>query len=280
MDFHIKPLSGTIGAEIHGIEIAKPISSEAIDCIRKAVLEYHVVFFPHQSPISPERHIEFGRCFGQLQLNYQSFSSRLEGHPEIVLFDGSKPNGRAGLWHTDITLAAKPPMGCIMYMKELPERGGDTMWADLCAAHDALSPKMQEILAGMTAVHDMFSVEYRTRPGGFDPRDVKEIDYSKVSKAEHPVVRVHPESGRRCLFINPLFTSHIVGLATEESHLLLSYLFTHMQQSEFICRRHWSKGDVAFWDNRCTMHRGVNDFGEGRRVVHRVCIEGDAPLGV
>lgn len=278
-DVYIKPLCGTIGAEIHGIKLAQSLSGEAIALIRQAVLDYHVVFFPQQSALTPERHIEFGRCFGKLQTNYQSFSSTLEGHPEVVFFDGSRPNGRPAIWHTDVTLSATPPMGCIMYMKELPERGGDTMWADLCAAYDALSPKLQGILADMTAVHDMFSGEYRTR-AGFDPRDIKEIDYSRVSKAEHPVVRVHPESGRKCLFINRLFTSHIVGLHQEESLLLLNYLFAHMEQPEFICRRSWSKGDVAFWDNRCTMHRAVNDFGAGRRVVHRVCIEGDGPFGV
>jgi taurine dioxygenase len=279
-DVHVRPLSGTIGAEIHGVEIASVQPGEMVDFIRTALVEYHVLFFPSQPLLSIERHIEFGRCFGPLETEFPSFTSRIESHPEIVFLDADRPNGRASRWHTDVSVSSTPPMGCVMQVKDLPDRGGDTMWADLCAAYDALSPAMQEFLERLTAVHDMLSDEYRERHGGVDLRRLKELDYSRVSRAEHPVVRVHPESKRKCLFVNPLFTSHIVGLRPAENTLLLNYLYSHIERPEFVCRRHWSKGDVAFWDNRCTVHRAVDDYGKGSRLVHRVSIKGDAPFGV
>jgi taurine dioxygenase len=279
-NIRIKPLSGTIGAEFHGIDISQPLTATQIEQVRQALLEYKVLFFPEQPPISTERHVAFARAFGALETDFPSFAAQTEEMPEITVFDGAVSSGRASIWHTDLSVSQTPTMGGIIYMKEVPSRGGDTMWADLEAAYEALSPAMREFLEARTAVHDMFSREYGSRPGAFDVRGRKDIDFSRVSRAEHPVVRVHPETGRKCLFVNPFFTSHIVGLSSEESATILNFLYAHMQKPEFIVRRHWSRGDVGFWDNRCTMHTAVDDYGEGARLVHRVCIRGDIPSGV
>jgi taurine dioxygenase len=279
-NIQIRPLGGTIGAEVHGVDISTALSDEIVDLIREALLEHMVIFLPNQPPISMERHVGFGRRFGALETEYPSLATKQEGHPEIVVFDGSVPGGRASIWHTDATVSKTPPMGGIIYMKEVPDRGGDTMWADLCAAYDTLSPMLQEFLETKTAVHDMFSKEYSERPGASNFRNRKDIDFSLMPKAEHPLVRVHPESKRKCLFVNPFFTSHIMGLHSAESASLLNFLYAHMQKPEFVVRRHWSKGDVGFWDNRCTMHSAVDDYGKGTRLAHRVCIKGDVPFGV
>ena len=266
-DVEVKPLSGTIGAEIRGLDISLDQSSETIDFIRRQLLEFHVIFFPQQR-ITTEEQIAFGRCFGELADHYPSITARDEARPEITYFDGSKSNGRARIWHTDATVSAAPPMGGILLMKETPKRGGDTMWADLTAAYESLSPLMQATLDEMTAVHDVHAERHGLN-----------LDYSNVSRAEHPVVRIHPETGRKCLFINPFFTSHIKGLSAGESEALLQYLFSVIERPEFVCRWRWGKGDVAFWDNRCTMHAAVDDYGAAPRLAERVCIRGEVPFG-
>lgn len=277
----VTPLSGTIGAEISGIDVGQELSADIVDFIWQQVLEYHVVFFTHQAVITPEQQSRFGRYFGPLHTDFPSFASRREGSAEIIVFDGDKPGGRAAGWHMDATVCATPPKACILAMKTTPARGGDTMWSDTIAAYESLSPAFQSILNGMTAVHDLFTDAYRTRPGPkLDPARLPSIDVSSVGRAEHPLVRVIPETGRKCLFVNPLFTSHIKGLSEEESHLLLGYLFRTMERPEFICRRRWSVGDVAFWDNRCTLHAVVNDFGTYPRLAERVAIQGPAPIAV
>jgi taurine dioxygenase len=266
-DVEVKPLSGTIGAEIRGLDISLDQSSETIDFIRRQLLEFHVIFFPQQR-ITTEEQIAFGRCFGELEDHYPSITARDEARPEITYFDGSKSNGRARIWHTDATVSAAPPMGGILLMKETPKRGGDTMWADLTAAYESLSPLMQATLDEMTAVHDVHAKRHGLN-----------LDYSNVSRAEHPVVRIHPETGRKCLFINPFFTSHIKGLSAGESEALLQYLFSVIERPEFVCRWRWGKGDVAFRDNRCTMHAAVDDYGAAPRLAERVCIRGEVPFG-
>jgi taurine dioxygenase len=277
---HIRPLNGTFGAELRGIDISQPLSNDQIAAIRNALLDYKVLFLSDQPEISMERQVAFGRSFGPLETEYPSFSPQQESFPEVCVFDGAVSSGRASIWHIDLSISQTPSMGGILYMKELPDRGGDTMWADLEAAYARLSAPMQEFLESKTAIHDMFSKEYAARPGAFITKGRNDIDFSRVSRAEHPVVRVHPETGRKCLFISPFFTSHIVGLTSDESANLLNFLYAHMQKPEFVLRRHWSKGDVGFWDNRCTMHAAVDDYGDGRRVGHRVCVKGDVPFGV
>lgn len=276
----LKPLSGTIGAEIHGIDLSRNLDEERVQIIRKALLEYHVVFFLNNAPVSVERQIALGRCFGELQTTFPSFVSKLDGHPEVVCFDGSRLGGRASKWHTNVTVSDMPPMGCIINMIEVPHRGGDTMWSDMYAAFDALSETMQKFLEKLRAVHDMTTDEYRSRLGNFDTSRSSSVDFSCVPSAEHPVISVHPESGRKGLFVNPLFTSHIIGLTPAESSHLLDYLFAHMERPEFTVRRHWNRNEVGFWDNRTTMHKAVNDYDNSPRLAYRISIEGDSPFGV
>lgn len=276
---NIVPLSGSIGAEVHDVDLTLPMEKDTVVSVREAFLQYKVLFFPRQPEITPDAQVAFAKQFGEPETDYPSFAKQVPDFPEIVYFDGAEPGGRASVWHTDTTLSASPTMAGILYMKEVPERGGDTMWSDGEAAFASLSAVLQEFLASKIALHDMFSEEYSERSGAFQPRNKKDIDFTKVSRAEHPIVREHPETGRKSLFINPLFTSHIVGLSSAESATLLNFLFAHMMRPEFIVRRHWSKGDVAFWDNRCTMHAAVDDYGEGRRLAYRVSLKGDRPSG-
>jgi len=276
-DIKIRPLSGTIGAEILGLDISRAPSLPTTEFIRRQLLEYHLLFFPRQN-LTTEQQIDFGRCFGELEDHYPSFTARQEGRPEITCFDGSKNNGRARIWHTDATISHAPPMGGILLMREKPDRGGDTMWSDLTAAYESLSPMMQGIVDSMIAVHDVLADGPSSRADD-DSKARMKLDYSDVSSARHPLVRVHPETGRKCLFINPFFTSRIDGLDPGESAALLEYLFSVIQRPEFICRWRWEQGDVAFWDNRCTMHAAVDDYGTAARIAERVCIRGDVPFG-
>jgi len=273
----VRPLSGTIGAEIRGMDISTALDAAMVEFIRRQLLEYHLLFFPRQQ-LTTDQQIAFGRYFGELEDHYPSFTAQRAGRLEITSFDGSTNNGRARIWHTDATISATPPTAGILLMRESPCRGGDTMWADLTAAYESLSPTMRAMLDQLTAVHDVLADNQRPRAQS-DSKSSMKLDYSNVSKARHPVVRVHPETGRKCLFINPFFTSHIDGLRPCESSALLQYLFSVIQQPEFICRWRWEQGDVAFWDNRCTMHAAVDDYGTAPRLAERVCIKGDAPFG-
>jgi taurine dioxygenase len=277
-DLPVRPLSGTIGAEVSDVRLSRDISKETISAIKAALLRYKVLFFPDQRSFTEDDQIAFGMRFGSLETDYPSFATRMKDRPEVIVFDGAAPAGRASVWHTDATVSRTPPMAGIIRIAEVPDRGGDTMWCDTASAFNSLSDPLKQFLATKTAVHDLFSDEYIERTGVHHRRRT-DVDLSRVSRCEHPVVRVHPETGEQCLFINPLFTSHIVGLHSRESALLLNYLFEQMQRSEFTVRRHWSRNDVGFWDNRCTMHAAIDDYGTGRRLAYRVCIKGDVPVG-
>jgi taurine dioxygenase len=274
----LRPLSGTIGAEIHGWDVARLPTPEVHAQIHRAVLEYKVLLFRDQPELSTQAQIAFARQFGEIETEFPSFADKPV--PEITLFDGQYANGRASIWHTDLTVADRPTAYGLLCVKRTPPRGGDTMWADTEAAFAALSPAMQQWLESRSAVHDMHSPQYAQRPGAFVVRGREDIDFSRVSRATHPVVRVHPETGRKCLFVNPFFTSHIVGFSSAESAALLNFLYAHMQRPEFAVRWHWTEGEVALWDNRCTMHTAVDDYGNAARIAQRVCIRGDKPVGV
>ena len=272
------PLSGTIGAKVRGCDIAAGIDDLRAAQIRAALLDYKVLVFTDQSALSTEAQIAFARRFGEIETEFPSFATK--SVPEITVFDGRVPSGRASDWHIDLSVAARPTAFGILCMKRIPERGGDTMWADLEAAYASLSPAMQGMLDGMVAVHDMFTSEYAQRPGATVVHGRTDVDFSRVPRARHPVVRVHPETGRKCLFINPFFTSHIEGFSAAESACLLNFLYAHMEQPVFGLRWHWSVGEVAMWDNRCTMHTAVDDYGTSDRFAQRVCVRGDVPFGV
>jgi taurine dioxygenase len=274
----IHPVAGTLGAEISGIDLSQSLDDATIAELNQALLDNLVIFFRHQH-IAPEQQIAFARRFGELHIH--PYIPHLEGYPEILALT-SKEDGpgdmayQSNTWHTDLTYEMDPPKACVLRGVEVPAAGGDTMWNNLYAAYDALSDPMKKFLDGMTAVH-YIAISM--------PADFLEQNYSAKQVArfhevtppvEHPVVRTHPETGRKCLFVNRNFTSHINGLQRSESDALLAFLLQHAEQPEFTVRFHWAKDSVAMWDNRCTQHYAVVDYNR-QRTMHRVTICGDRP---
>lgn len=288
-DLHISPLSATIGAEIRGVDLKHPLSADTVGRLREALLAYGVVFFPGQH-LDPDEHTAFARHFGELTPAHPVIPG-IEGHPEVFEIDYTKSEQlRAsygdvadrydGLsWHTDVTFVERPPLGSILNALVIPAAGGDTMFSDQRAAYDGLSAPLREFLDGLVAVHDGSHVfgallEARSDGGG----DWDGAQYSSLEPVEHPVVRTHPETGRKSLFVNPGFTSHIKGLTRAESDALLQFLYAHSTKPQYTVRYHWHAGDLGFWDNRVTQHSVVGDFAGQHRVIQRVTLRGDAPV--
>lgn len=275
----VHPLTGMLGAEIAGVDLSQPLDDETFEEIHQAWLDHLVIFFRDQD-ITPDQQIEFGRRFGELHIH--PFIPNLEDYPEIIKLQSADDGPgemayQSNTWHTDLTYEAIPPKASILRAIEVPEAGGDTMWNNLYAAYEALSPRMQDIVDGLTAVH-FIAVSM--------PADFLEQKWSgkQVTRfhdvtppVEHPVVRTHPETGRKCLFVNRNFTSHIKDLHRTESDALLAYLIEHIEQPEFQCRFHWTDNAIAMWDNRCTQHYAITDYAS-RRVMHRVTVCGDKPV--
>ncbi len=274
----IEPCAGTLGAEISGVDLSQPVDDELIAEIRQALLDNLVIFFRDQH-ITPEQQIEFGRRFGELHIH--PYIPHREGYPEILQLQ-SKADGpsymayQSNTWHTDLTYEAEPPMGCILRAVEVPQAGGDTMWNNLHAAYDALSKPMQEFLDDKIAIHYIAV----SMPADFLEQKSSgqhvERFQDKTTPVEHPVVRTHPETGRKGLFVNRNFTSHILGLKRAESDALLAFLLQHVEQPEFVVRFHWAKDSIAMWDNRCTQHYAIVDY-TSQRTMNRVTICGDRP---
>lgn len=254
-DLAIQRLSGSLGAEIRGIHLGSATAEDAAR-IHELLLEHMVLFFPDQH-LSPDEHLAFGRHFGELEAhpNLDLARERPEFF-ELCAADGA--GGIADEWHSDITFARHPSRFAILQTKVVPVVGGDTMWSNACKAYDELSAPLRDLCDGLTAYHDA------------GPHLAPDKGYI------HPVVRVHPETGRRSLFVNEHFTRRIVELSDAESSLLLGHLTRWVQQPRFTVRYRWSAGTVAMWDNRCTQHHVLNDF-EGERVIQRVTVMGDEP---
>jgi taurine dioxygenase len=280
----IRPVAGAIGAEIHGVDLSQALSNSEFDAVHQAFLDHQVIFFRGQT-ISPEQHIAFGRRFGELDVH--PYADGTDEHPEIihVLKEARDHSERTfgGAWHTDVTFYEKPALGSILYALEVPESGGDTQFANMYLAYESLSDGLKEILAGMTAIHSA-SRAYGER-GRALRRDKESYSSMKIrtdqgteTEVEHPVIRTHPETGRKGLFVNRSFTLRFKGWSEEESKPLLEYLYTHAVRPEFTCRFRWEKGSIAFWDNRCTHHFAINDYHGQRRSMHRVTVCGDRPV--
>ena len=281
----IKPIAGAIGAEIHGVDLSKTLSNSEFDAVHRAFLDHQVIFFRDQK-ISPEQHIAFGRRFGELDVH--PFADGLDEHPEIfhVLKESREHSKRTfgGGWHTDVTFYEKPALGSILYALEVPESGGDTQFANMYLAYENLSEGLKEMLDGMSAIHSA-SRGYGERGRAIHPKNnsytsmkVRAGGPEAEIEVEHPVVRTHPETGRKGLFVNRGFTVRFKGWTEEESTPLLEYLYTHAVRPEFTCRFKWEKGSIAFWDNRCTHHFAINDYHGKRRSMHRVTVCGDRPV--
>ncbi len=268
----VAALTPRVGAEIRGVDLREPLSDEVFDEIRSAFHRHQVVFFKEQERLAPDQQIAFARRFGGLHLH--PAAPHLEGKPEIFVIhthkDSRIANGDA--WHTDVSCDQEPPLGTMLQLHKLPSHGGDTLFASMYAAWEALSEPMQAFLATLSARHESEHI-YR---GRYSDRNVD--DTGKVyPEAVHPVVRTHPETGRRALYVNRAFTTRIEGLAAAESKALLAFLCTHMEQPRFQVRFKWEVNDIAFWDNRCLQHHAMWDYWPEERKGHRVTIQGDRP---
>jgi taurine dioxygenase len=271
----VAPLTTVLGAEVGGVDLSSPLDERAIGAIRTALLQHKVLLFRKQS-LDPTSEARLASRFGALTPAHPVEPS-VEGHPEILSLD-SDDGARADVWHSDLTFQDCPPLGAMLHAVVVPEVGGDTIWADMTAAYQSLSPPLQVFLAGLTATHSA------AKAGGyFAARDTsgdKAAATAAATPAHHPVIRAHPETGNPSLFVNPLFTTKIDGLRRAESDALLELLYEIATRPEHQMRWHWSAGDVAFWDNRCTMHYALLDYGKERRRMERVALEGDRPVGV
>ena len=269
----ISPLTPHIGAEVRGVDLAGDLPDDTIAEIRAAWLEHLVVFFPDQH-LAPEAHVAFARRFGEITEGHPVEPS-LPGHPNVLPIDSEKD--RVDFWHTDVTYMKKPPTGSLLYAVQLPGVGGDTMWTSTRVAYDTLAPQLQHFCDELTAIHFDPNYAQVIAEGGGQDWDGKHLD--RLWPVEHPVVRVHPETGRRNLFVNPQFTVGLKGFPGPQGLGLLRMLYQHMTRPEFLVRYRWHEGTLAFWDNRATMHYGVNDYGDARRLMYRVTLRGDRPYG-
>jgi taurine dioxygenase len=266
----IRPVTPTIGAEVLGVDLGD-LSDENFATIREALTEHQVIFFRDQD-ISVEAHKAFGARFGTLDIHPND--PGLDGHPEVMIIHADKTSKRVAgeMWHSDVSCGEEPPMGSILRMFTVPESGGDTMFASMYGAYEALSERMKEMLEGLTAIHD--GAPYYQSVNAMIGRD----DTRKVyPKSEHPVVRTHPVSGRKCLYVNSMFTTQILGLPIPESDALLNFLFDHVKSPAFQCRFRWQQHSIAFWDNRCTQHYAVWDYSPNVRSGYRVTVRGERP---
>ena len=269
--FRVERLAGALGAEVHGIDLARPLDAATRQALHDAWMEHQVLFFREQA-ITVDEHKTFARHFGELHVHPVLQQMADQGHPEIVVLesDASRPIV-ADRWHSDVTFEKCPPLGSILRAVAVPAAGGDTMWASMYAAHEALSGAMQRLLSGLTAFHD---------GGGFRQiakDEAQRRDLESRQTAVHPVVRTHPVTGRKGLFVNSVFTKGIVGMKAAESRALLGFLTEHLSAPDFTCRFRWRKDSLAMWDNRCTQHRVLADALPEYRRMERVTLIGDAP---
>jgi len=269
----VRRFAPALGAEVRGVDLAAGLDDATYAEVRRAYLENQVLFFKEQREIPPAVQVGIGKRFGEL--HFHPAAPQMAGHPEVFEIhthrDSKIANGE--FWHSDVSCDELPPLGTILQIHILPEIGGDTLFANMYAAYEALSDPMKAMLAGLTATHGSEHV-YR---GRYSDRGVD--DTGKVyPQAVHPVVRTHPETGRKALYVNRTFTTRINELTESESDAVLECLFDHSEQIDFQIRFRWERNDVAFWDNRCTMHHAVWDYWPHERKGRRVTIKGDRPV--
>lgn len=271
----INRVAGALGAEIGGVDLSRPIHAETVHVLRQALLDHLVLFFRDQE-LTSDNYLAFAKAFGQ-PVEYPMIKG-IDDYPtitEIAKLETELTNF-GGVWHSDTTYLEEPPMGSMLYALEVPPHGGDTLFANQYLAYETLSPSLRSFLDGLTAVNSSAKADVsRTREDmirhagdGSAPRDYL---------SEHPVVRTHPETGRRSLYVNVAHTSHFKGMTESESEPILSYLFQHQVRPEFTCRFRWRAGSLAFWDNRAAQHNPINDYHGYRRVMRRITLAGDRP---
>jgi len=264
----VRRIAGALGAEILGVDLSKEIPAAQI---RNAFLEHQVIFFRDQE-LDPAQFLAFARTMGR-PVPYP-FVPGIEGFAEVIEVKKleHERHNFGGIWHSDTAYLEQPPMGSMLIAREIPPYGGDTLFASQYLAYEALSDGMKQLLEGLVGINSSSKADV-TRT-----REDRVKEYSRHYEAEHPVVRTHPETGRKALYVNFGHTVRFRGMTEQESAPLLEYLFRHQVKPEFTCRFHWEVGSLAFWDNRCTQHNPINDYHGHRRVMHRITLAGDKPL--
>ena len=277
----VTPCSGALGAEISGVDLSCEPSDDVFDEVHRAFLEYQVIFFRAQN-LTPEQHKAFGRRFGPIITH--PYLEGVKGHPEIMFVkkDKHERHNFANAWHTDSSYQATPSLGSVLYAIDVPNAGGDTLFSNMYLAYESLSQGMRALLEPLRSRHSFSGSQGL---GGFGRE--QDLDHASGTLKEdssihetvsHPVIRTHPETGRKALYVNGMFTICFEGMTEEESAPLLRYLYRHASTPEFTCRFRWQQGSLAMWDNRCTMHYPVNDYHGQFRLMHRVTIGGDQPF--
>jgi len=281
--FEVRPFNAPVGAEIIGLDISKPISAEDFKRIHQAHLDHHVLVFRGQR-ITPQEHIDFSRRFGPLEIHVLH-QFHLKNHPEILIVSNIKENGEpiglgdAGVyWHSDISYKPQPSLGSLLHVQELPSEGGDTLFADQHLAWEALAPELQQRILPLKAEHSYLAKYEELRAKNPWRPKLSQAQIDQVAPAVQPVVRTHPETGRKALFVSEHFTTRIVGLPQEESDALLAELFAHSVKPEFVYRHQWAPHDLVFWDNRSLMHLAAGTPDHLRRRLNRTTIVGDTPF--
>ena len=282
MSITVHPVSPALGAEVAGVDLSRRLGAEEFDTVHRALLDHGVVFLRDQE-VQPRDLVDFAARFGPL--NVHPMMKPLDGYPAIleIVKNPEDRHNFGGSWHTDLSYLARPALASLLYAREIPPVGGDTLFASMYLAYEALSDGLKGLLSGLRAVHDtrrIYTPDAQRRLGGTigDAASMRRNrPENQHEEAVHPVVRTHPETGRRALYVNCNFTSRFEDMTEAESAPLLDFLFTHLQRPEFTCRFRWTEGAVALWDNRCTQHYALNDYHGHRRVMHRVSIEGDRP---
>jgi alpha-ketoglutarate-dependent taurine dioxygenase len=269
----LRPLSPKIGAEVWGLDLSRPLGEKVTTEVRRALCKHLVLFFPDQD-LPPDALEAFASQFGEVTPAHPVLPSIVE-NPKVLAIDGRED--RASWWHTDVTFLSTPPLGSILHMREAPDVGGDTMWVSLQAAYDGLAQPLRDMCDTLIAWHQdpWFAADVEARGGYWWDGEFRD----KLYPTSHPVVRIHPETNRKGLFVNSQFTSFIEGFSKLESECMLQLLYRHCQRPEFSCRYRWRAGAVAFWDNRATLHYALDDYGDAIRVAHRVTLKGEVPYG-
>ena len=274
LPFEVNRLSPTIGGEILGIDLSKPLTSEVKDLIYEALLVYKVIFFRNQD-LTTEEHLDFSNNFGELEVH--PFAPHKEDFPEVLkITHNKKSRGRENTWHSDVTWREKPSLGSVLRMIEKPDHGGDTLFADMYAAYDDLNDDIKDTLEGAIAVHDFAGFRDRLIKEGKSQEEIEAFN-EKYPMPEHPVIRTHPDTKKKVIYVNRAFTQHIKGWKKQDSDSMLQFLYSRASIPEYQCRFKWENNSIAFWDNRACQHYAASDYWPNIRKVERVTIIGDRP---
>ncbi len=281
--FDVRPFAEKVGAEIVGLDLSRPLNDADFARVHQAHLDYHVVVFRDQH-ITPQQQIDFSRRFGVLQIHVLK-QFLLANHPEILIVSNIVENGQpVGLgdagkyWHSDLSYKELPSLGSMLYAQELPSEGGDTLFADMHLAWDTLPEHLRKAIEGLNAVHSYTSRYSHGRNADNWRPTLSAEQLAQVAVVSHPIVRTHPENGRKALFVSEGFTTHIVGLPEDESQAILTELYAHSVRPEGVYRHKWQENDMVFWDNRSLIHLAGGTPDHLRRRLHRTTIQGDAPF--